>query len=164
MQFNDYTEIADLEEITGDFPWKVEHIKKFANLSQKTTSDPKELKGHNIYVAEAKEVIVGYMFVQLYADHYRIIKMVAHPKFGNESWAFMLQKLKGKLMPTRKRSIVICVPEHNTAYQMFLKEQKFKATEIVKNKFVRLGSTLPRDGYLFEFSPFGSKPEKDENE
>lgn len=138
---SDLRDIVTIEESISDFPWEADHIQKFC-----------ERKGNTIYVTRIDTRVVGYAFLEVGEHNYKIIKMVAHPKFGDEIYAFMVEKFKKLARQDRKSVIHTYVPESALEVQLFFKGQDFKAIETKERMFRQVGTDEPIDGYLFEFT------------
>lgn len=137
---SDLKDIVSTEEAVSDFPWEADHIQKFC-----------ERKGNTIYVVRVESVIVGYAFVEVGDYIYKIIKMIAHPKFGDQIYEFIINKFKKLAKEDGKTQVHTYVPEDNLEVQLFFQRMGFRAIETKQRMFRQSGTDNPIDGYLFEY-------------
>jgi ribosomal protein S18 acetylase RimI-like enzyme len=100
-------------------------------------------------VAEDKNYnkVVGICIYHLDKDHIRLTKLVVDAKYSRKGIGTeLLNILKDKLKPDKRTALVFDVRETNLDAHLFLKAQKFKATQVLKNWFDK------EDAYRFVWS------------
>lgn len=97
--------------------------------------------------------IVGYIAWQLRPHHdcILILRMATHPALQRRGVGeFLVNELKSKLSIEGRRRLAITVRESNDAGQAFFAAQGFRATSIVRHKFLRPGGG-DEDGYKMQY-------------
>ena len=81
----------------------------------------------------------------------RILNLAVDPEFRRQGvGTFMAKKLINKLSPEKRKDIITIVRETNLPAQLFFKNQRFRATEILRNHYER----SDEDGYVMVYSLF----------
>jgi len=125
---SDMRQVREIEQLCFDFPWSEEAFIKM-------------LRQHCIgMVAEDGLDVLGFMVYSLHTTRIELDNLAVHPScwrrgIGRE----LIETLKGKLAPQRRREVVAVVDEHNLDGQLFLRSLDFRATGTI------------RDGYRFVF-------------
>ena len=89
------------------------------------------------------EYIVGYMIYELHKHHLQLLSLAVQRDFwGHGIGTAMLDKLKKKLSPQRRRSICLEVRETNLSALLFLKSQEFQAVMLLRNWHAIAGARL----------------------
>ena len=87
-------------------------------------------------VAEHEDMVIGYMIYELHRDSIHLLSIAVHLDFRRQGvGTAMVAKLASKLEYQRRRKITTLVSEINLDAQVFLKERKFRATEVVKDHY-----------------------------
>ena len=106
-------------------------------------------------VAEYKNKIIGYMIYELDKEDIHVVNIAVHPEFRRAGvGSQMIAKLLPKLGVKRK-AIDLIISERNLALQLFLKENDFKAIEVLHKYFGK------DDAYVMNFQIEENKNGKD---
>ena len=103
-------------------------------------------------VAVFNGVIVGYVVYELHSRHISILSMAVHPsRWNRKIGTSMLDNLRQEIpfAQSKRIAIITLIPESLLPAQMFFKENKFRAVEVVHNVFEKLTGS----GYLFGYVP-----------
>lgn len=91
-------------------------------------------RNHIGLVVELQDKIVGYYIYGLYKYRLDVIRMAVHPLYLRQGiGTLMIDKLKKKITPTMRSSLVCSVDDSNLAAMMFLKSQGFTASYVGTN-------------------------------
>lgn len=135
----DMPEVLEIERLSFEYPWSAD---KFMRT----------LRCQNCIgmVAEHAERIVGYTIYRLQRHSLEILNVAVHPDFRRQRiGAAILEKLKRKLSPQRRKRITLQVRETNLPAQLFFRACGMRATLVVKDAF----EDCDEDAYVFRFSP-----------
>ncbi len=99
-------------------------------------------------VAEHDEKVVGFMIYELHKDRLLLLNIAVDPNARRSTVGKqMIEKLKGKLHPERRKKAVVYVRESNLAAQSFFKSQGYHATSVVRDFY----DDVNEDAYVFEY-------------
>jgi ribosomal-protein-alanine N-acetyltransferase len=108
-------------------------------------------------VAEAREKngdntkIVGYMVYELYKHRIDLLNLAVHPSHRKQGVGrAMVQKLKHKLSPTRRKWITAYAAEHNLNGQLFFRALGFRVVKTSRG-FYDMPDGTSEDAYLFQY-------------
>lgn len=120
----DMPEVLEIENHSFSEPcdedWFIRHLRERCCIGQ---------------IAEFEERVIAFMIYELRKDNLAMKTLAVHRDFrwkgvGRQ----MIDKLKGKLSPQRRKSIVTRVSETNLAALMFLKAIGFRATGVAEEE------------------------------
>lgn len=135
----DMLAVLEIERLSFDHPWS-------ADVFMRT------LRCQNCIgmVAECDELVVGYAIYRLQRHSLEILNFAVHPDFRRQQvGTAILDKLKRKLSPQRRKRITLQVRETNLPAQLFFRACGMRATIVVKDAF----EDSDEDAYIFRFSP-----------
>ena len=138
-----FDEVAEIEQLCFQFPWSKQDFIR--------TLKQKEFVGMVVEVGEKKSVeIIGYMVYELYKGRIELMNLAVHPSVWRRGVGrAMIEKLKAKLTPNRRRAITAIVREHNTDAHEFFKAVGFKARGVIQHYYPQEDTS--EDGYLFRY-------------
>jgi len=97
-------------------------------------------------VADLHDQVAGYMIYELGKRELKVLRLVVDPRWRRKGvGAQMVAKLVGKLSHLRRSRIWVHVRESNLAAQLFLRSQRFRAVEIVRECY----ADTNEDAYVF---------------
>lgn len=125
MVRRDMPDVLDIESASYDFPMCEEEVLE-------------ALRRRNCIgmVAEREDRILGFMIYELRRECIRIIDLAVHTesrrlRVGEQ----MVNKLKTKLTPERRTRLELVARETNIDGLLFLKNQGFRATKVLRGEF-----------------------------
>ncbi len=99
--------------------------------------------------AEHDERVVGFNIYEIHRTSIVVLDFAVDPKECRRGvGSQMIDKLKDKLSPNRRKKITALVRESNLAGQLFLRQQKFLAEEVIREHYADTGE----DCYRFSYS------------
>lgn len=122
----DLDQIKKLEKTAFiDYPWTEEDFIIFLR---------KQGKGHEIYVADWRENVIGFMLLIKKQWHYEIVSVAVYPEFRRFGIATQLiDTIKNSLIPYTREDIYTSVMQNNKDALDFFVEQGFVALELENN-------------------------------
>jgi len=125
----DMPEVLAIEHASFDFPWCEEDFLQV--LRQRNCIG---------MVAELGERVVGFMIYELHETRLNVLDFAVHPEFRRQSVGKQMNdKLVGKLSSHRRTRIVTLVRETNLCAQIFWRELKWKAVEVIREHYQDTG-------------------------
>jgi len=81
------------------------------------------------------QLVVGMVIYRVRPRHLRILQLGVHPDWRRQGVATQLwQRVLSKLHPERRSRLVVVVPEQCVDVQLFLRQQKVRALELLCNR------------------------------
>ncbi len=116
----DYQAILDIDIDAFHHPWDEEQlgtiVKRRDSICMVAVDD------------DRNEIVLGYIAYRLTKRSIYTWRLAVEPTLWRQGLGTqMIDKLKGKLSPTRRNRLVVDVEEANTRAHMFLRDQKFRA-------------------------------------
>lgn len=136
----DMEEVLAIEAESFEIPWNEDEFIRC-------------LRNRNVIcmVAEANELVIGYMIYELHKHALTILNFAVDPKTRRRAVGRqMVEKLTGKLSPMRRNKISLVTRESNVAAQMFFHACGFRAIDVLRNHY----EASDEDGYLFAYHLF----------
>ena len=125
----DMQDVLDIEWLCFEFPWSKQDFIR--------TLKAKEVIGMVAEVGEKKNrQIIGYMIYDLYKGRIELLNLAVE----SSTWRCgvgraLIEKLKAKLSPKRRRAITAMVREHNTDAQKFFAALGFQALSVLRRAY-----------------------------
>lgn len=119
----DMPEVGHIENSHSETKWKDEDFLKV-------------LRQRNVIgmVAEVGETVVGFVIYELRKTSLEVLNLAIHPSYRRaKAGQAIVDKLKGKLSSHRRKEITCEVRESNLSAHLFLKNQGFSATQVIRN-------------------------------
>jgi ribosomal protein S18 acetylase RimI-like enzyme len=108
-----------------DYPWNSEDFAFFLR---------KLGKGHEAYIAEINETIIGFMLVVKSEWNYKIISIAISPEFRRQGvGTYLIDYIKDRLIPYSREDIYANVRETNKSGIRFFEDQGFIILDTVSN-------------------------------
>ena len=123
IEKKDLNNLVSLENISSNFPWSKKDFLVF-------------FKNHASigYVAIKNNNIVGFALCQMRSKKIKVVNIVVHPNFRRKKIGSLLMAHLISKLGISKDKIEICVPEYDLTTHLFLKNNKFKAVEILQKE------------------------------
>lgn len=120
----DMPEVLVIENESFEFPWREDDFVKV--LRQRNCIG---------MVAEYDEQVVSHMIYSLHTNRVELLSLAVHPKWRRgQVGSRMVDKLLSKLHGTRKKAVAM-VRETNLPALLFLKNNRFLATDLCRYYF-----------------------------
>jgi [ribosomal protein S18]-alanine N-acetyltransferase len=128
-------DVLTIEDVSFDFPRDEDWFLR-------------RLHGRAIgHVALHEKYVVGFMLYNLPATEIALLDLAVDPAFRRRGVGRQLiDQLKWRLSPIRRRRVVLAVRETGLAAQLFLRRQGFRAVAVERGRFADTGE----DGYVME--------------
>lgn len=98
-------------------------------------------------VAEWHEKVAGFMLYELHKTSLHVIDLAVHPGWQRQGvGAQMVDKLIGKLSPSRRTYLTCHLRETNLPAQMFCRSQGLRAVQVLRRHYDNC-----EDAYLMEY-------------
>lgn len=92
--------------------------------------------------------IAGFMIYELHKYKLRLLNMAVHPDMRRQGYGrAMIERLVGKLHPSRRKQIVLEVREENLCAQQFFRATGLVCTQVIRDHYADTDS----DAYRFVF-------------
>ena len=133
----DMPEVLQIEQQSCEFGWTEEDFLRC--LRQRNCIG---------MVAEHGEKVVGFMIYELHKAKLHIMNFAVHAAWRRRAvGSQMVQKLVSKLTSHRRTRITIELRESNLGGQLFLRQQGFKAVEVLRRAY----ADTHEDAYVFAY-------------
>lgn len=137
----DLPEVMHIENSSFEFPWSeddlLECLRKCDCIS---------------IVIEDNETIAGFLVYELHKSKLVVINFAVHPAYRRKGiGSQMVRYLTDKLIPPRRRRILLEIRETNLAAQLFFRACGFRAVNVLRNQY----DDTNEDAYLFSFTRKG---------
>jgi ribosomal-protein-alanine N-acetyltransferase len=139
----DMSEVLSIEKGSFSKPWQEEDFLTC-------------LRNRNVIgmVAEIREQVVGYMIHELHNNHLTIVNFAVDPDRRRQAiGSQMIAKLVSKLASHRRTGINLVVRETNVDMQLFLRNQGFRATKVLRSYYDDSGEAGYEMWYRLAASP-----------
>jgi ribosomal-protein-alanine N-acetyltransferase len=131
------SQVQTIEAVAFPYPWSEENFIRC--LRQRNCIG---------MVAEDRGRVLGYMIYEIHRDRIHVLNFAVNPSYQRFGvGTAMVEKLKSKLNPQRRRKILLEIREGNLGAQLFFREQGFKATKLLRDFYV----DSDEDAYLMQF-------------
>jgi ribosomal-protein-alanine N-acetyltransferase len=132
----DFDPLIAIDTKSNEEYWTLDDFKK--KLRQKAVT---------CLIAEEEGVVVGFLLYELFLHRFTVLRIgVASNHRRRGIGATLLKELAAKLTP--KRTLISAeVRESNLMVQMFLKNQEYRAIEVIRNYF----SDTDEDCFVFHY-------------
>lgn len=131
----DYETVLDIERQSFADPWTLDDM--LQALRQRNCIG---------VVAEANDVVVGYMIYELHKRNITILNMAVEPELRRMGIGKqMIDRMKDKLSQQRRTALYADIGDDNLTGQLFFAAQGFRAIQIVREQY-------QRDAYRFRWT------------
>ena len=99
-------------------------------------------------VVEYGEEVLGFMIYELHRAKLNVLNLSVHPDYRHQGiGSQMIKKLVGKLSSHKRKCVMFTVRESSLGMQLFLKDQGFRASRVLREEFDDTGE----DAYLMQY-------------
>lgn len=139
----DMPEVLAIEHASFDYPWCEEEFLRV--LRQRNCIG---------MVAELGDRVVGFMIYELHKAKLQVLNFAVDPEFRRMGVGRqMVAKLVGKLSSHRRTRIVLSCRETALPAQLFFRDQRFRATEVIRAYFEDTDEDAYVMQYLYDDAP-----------
>ena len=138
----DLESIATIETKSGDEYWTFDYIEK--KLKQKSIT---------CQVAEEDGIITGFIIYELFLHRFALLRIGVDPSSRRKKTGSGLLKAVINNLSESRSLISAEVRESNLPVQLFLKSQKFRAVEVLRNYY----NDTEEDAFAFHYNLNSSK-------
>jgi ribosomal-protein-alanine N-acetyltransferase len=132
----DLRSVMAIEEASFVTPWTEDDFKRVLKAKAKC-----------VVLAESARKVIGYMALEVLPKSFCVLSMAVHPDYRRKGVGTrLLGWLCDQLKLMSKGKVAIEVRETNLGMQLFLRNCRFHATEVLRDYYEDTGE----DGYRFE--------------
>lgn len=133
----DLESVLDIETLSSPTPWKE---KDFERLFRRKNSAS--------FVVTHEGKVVAFAVLEVFKEFFQLLNFAVHPKYRRRGVAKgLIGYIANQLSPTKRKKIVVEVRESNLEAQLFLRDSKYRAVEIMRAHF----DDTKEDCYKMEF-------------
>lgn len=133
----DMPEVLEIENESFEFPWSEEDFIRF-------------MRQRNVVcmAAEYDEQVVGFVMYELHRKRLHVLNFAVWPDLRRQGVGRqMVDKLKTKLSPMRRRHLLIKIRDSNLDAHLFFRRMGFEAIEVLHDSF----DDSDEDAYLMDY-------------
>lgn len=135
---------------TADLPAviEIEHLSSPSPWTEKDFDRHLRRKNSAAFVVMSEGKVIAFAVVEVFKEFFQLVNFAVHPMYRRRGVGHgLISYIAKQLVPTKRKKIVIEVRESNLAAQLFLRENKYRAVEIMPTHYDDTGE----DCFKMEF-------------
>jgi [ribosomal protein S18]-alanine N-acetyltransferase len=137
LSIADLPSVIDIENSSSPSPWTEKDFDR--HLRRKNSA---------AFVVVSEGKVIAFAVLEVFKEFFQLINFAVHPLYRRRGVGHgLITYITKQLIPTKRKRIIIEVRESNLAAQLFLRENKYRAVEIMQAHYDDTGE----DCFKMEF-------------